>query len=168
MFVGSGTAVVQSAAYVSGTRPIMLTHKSQTSGDIEVQYGTSGDAFTFAIDNSDGDCVHWIDFFDGIGAPCGGKWGFSSVTWNRATEYDGTVPVSGQEVRQEFTGDGTTTSYDTVGTPPLAYRAGSLRVWVGGLDWTPSVTETDPDTGAWDLDYAPPDGATIKVWFVYP
>lgn len=77
------------------------------------------------------------------------------------------TPSSGQEVQDPAgTGDGTTTSYTTVG--PLPYAPHSLHVEVGGVDWTAAVTETDPTTGTYALAYAPPLGATLRIWFSAP
>lgn len=72
-------------------------------------------------------------------------------------------PEGGQTVRQTFTGDGSSTSYTTVAGIP--YSPGSLNVEVGGLDWTLAVTESDPTAGTYELAYAPPMGATVRVRF---
>lgn len=56
-------------------------------------------------------------------------------------------------------GDGTTTDF-TVDWP---YLAGSIHLWVNGLDWTPQVNETDPAAGEYTLDYPVPTGADVII-----
>ncbi len=56
-------------------------------------------------------------------------------------------------------GDGTTTSWTTA----TAYVAGSLRVFVDGVNVTSAATETTPATGAFSLDFAPDTDETIRV-----
>lgn len=70
-------------------------------------------------------------------------------------------PSTNQEVLNElvWTGDGVTTS-DTTAFP---YLAGTLRVWVAGLNVAGHWTETTPATGAFALDFAPTTGQTVRV-----
>lgn len=71
-------------------------------------------------------------------------------------------PVPGQPIAPATTtGDGTTTDYTT----QWPIRAGSIQVWVNGLDWTNRVIETDLETGNYSLDYPPPTGSTVRVGY---
>jgi hypothetical protein len=58
-----------------------------------------------------------------------------------------------------WTGEGTTTA----GVTAFPYLAGSLSVWVAGLNTTGFVTEDDPTTGAFSLSFAPTSGQTVRV-----
>lgn len=70
-------------------------------------------------------------------------------------------PEPGDEVQNElvFTGDGTTVA----GVTLYPYSAGTLRVWVAGLNAAGYLTETNPATGAFDLDFAPTAGQTVRA-----
>jgi hypothetical protein len=76
--------------------------------------------------------------FDGIGSPSTGMSVLNELVW---------------------TGDGTTTA----GVTAFPYLAGSLSVWVAGLNTTGFVTEDDPTTGAFSLSFAPTSGQTVRV-----
>lgn len=76
--------------------------------------------------------------------------------------WDGTgTPDSGQDVLNEFgwSGDGATTA----GVTAYPYLAGSLRVWVAGLNVAGHWTEDDPTTGDYSLDFAPTAGQVVRV-----
>jgi hypothetical protein len=73
-------------------------------------------------------------------------------------------PTQGQLVTEgPFTADGTTTAGSPTNFP---YAPGSLIVLVNGVDITESVTETDPTTGAYEFDNAPPVGAIIRLRYL--
>jgi hypothetical protein len=65
----------------------------------------------------------------------------------------GIPPVGGVGIQREFIayGDGTTTAFNT----HYAYLPGSLRVFVDAVEIVNGLTETDPVTGAFTLDFAP-------------
>ncbi len=71
------------------------------------------------------------------------------------------TPSAGQDVINElaWTGDGTTVA----GSTDFPYIAGSLAVWVAGLNVTLHKTETSPATGTFSLDFAPTSGQTVRV-----
>lgn len=62
-------------------------------------------------------------------------------------------PGTGQEIPSEFVayGDGVTTTFYT----HFPYAPGSLKVWVDGHPILLGLTETNPATGAFTLDFAP-------------
>jgi hypothetical protein len=69
-------------------------------------------------------------------------------------------PRTGQLVIDpDSTGDGTTVDFTTA----YPYGPGSLEVFVNGLDWTATLTETDPAAGDYGTAYPPPLGATVSV-----
>lgn len=67
------------------------------------------------------------------------------------------VPLEGQAHVEETVGDGSTVEFQT----NYPYAPGSLEVHVDGLLWP--VTETDPETGTFTFDTAPPDDAVIII-----
>lgn len=71
------------------------------------------------------------------------------------------TPDPGTDVLNEFawTGNGTTTA----GVTAYHYLAGTLRVWVAGMNVAGHWTEDNPATGAYHLNFAPTTGQRVTV-----
>lgn len=84
--VGNGTMSIQTKAHWSGTRPIAASWGTGANPGLHGLGGfTSGDVINVTIDDTSApnDCVRVVQVVDGAGSPCGGKWGWSSMTWTQ-------------------------------------------------------------------------------------
>lgn len=107
----------------------------------------------------------WATVHDGDAAvACGMTWtyigcmhgGIAAVV-EFACEGDVVPPAAGMHVKNERVGegDGTTTTFTT----RFPYLPGSLEVFVDGVPIILGITETDPDAGEFELDFAPQDAS---------
>lgn len=74
--IGNGTMTIQTEMYFGSPRTLAVENRS-----VVLETFTSGDSVEIVIDDrTDGDCVTLIEVRD-TGAACGGKWGWSQMTW---------------------------------------------------------------------------------------
>jgi len=96
----------------------------------------------------------------GTASNAGSGWGGQTLAF--VTDDEPATPTQGQPVTETATGDGSTTSFTT----SHPYAAGSLVVTVNGINVDDAITETDPSTGDFDFDTAPPFGAEIVIRYL--
>jgi hypothetical protein len=82
--VGDGTMSIQTQQHMGAHRPLTarLFHLVGNTSVVDAMYQESaGDEFVIPISTHGGTiCTHWVDIKDNHSA-CGGKWGWSRMTW---------------------------------------------------------------------------------------
>lgn len=162
LVLGAGTITIHTATYSGSTRGLTASLYHVVSGTPtldETKVATTGDDITFTVSNHSGAyCAHYVNVTDD-GATCGGKWGFAGFDWVSTDSVLSNAPTAGLGVGETTAGDGATTAFTT----NYPYMEGSLQVYVDGVLW--GVTETDPTTGDFTFDSAPPSGSVIVITY---
>jgi hypothetical protein len=126
----------------------------QTYAVVNVTIATTGDYYT-RLYGAGG--AFTVDYYSSISSTV---WYVSGADPRFETSPPCLPPHSGQLVIDpDSTGDGTTTDFTTA----YPYGPGSLEVFVNGLDWTATLTESDPAAGDYGTAYPYPAGATVSV-----
>lgn len=139
----------------------LLQHGPEVAGIVDQSgTGAANTPVSVTISSHGGTfCEHrLVIFLVGLTITCT-QFGFNGATWTLGSGTITNTPGNGQHVHETTAGDAVTTTFTT----NFPYYPSSLHVYVNGVLWP--ITETDPTTGSFTFDTAPPTGAVIFITY---